>query len=162
MRKAIYNGLTARIEAAGIGIRHISLWNWNIGQLPKQAAFHMPAVFVEFEPIEWSQLAGGARSAEVRVRLHVLTATLATPEKGSKYRDKALEHFDLLGRLCAAVQGFSGEGFNRFMLVESVTDNNHGEVRHDEERFVTRVTYTPVPGPGTTTTGVTLKNPRQP
>jgi hypothetical protein len=162
MRKAIYNALAARIEAAGIGIQRVDLWNQNIGQLPKQAAFRMPAVFVEFEPFEWSQLARGARSAEVRVRLHVLTKTLATPEKGGKYHDKALERLDLLERLCAAVQGFSGEGFNRFMLVESVTDHDHNEVRHDEECFVTRVTDTPAFKPGTITTGVELKNPRRP
>ena len=79
MRKQIYKAVAERLKNAGIGVQYTSLWNQNMEQLPDQKAFRFPAVFVEFEPIAWSRLARGARSAEVRVRLHVLSATLATP-----------------------------------------------------------------------------------
>ena len=140
MRKTIYKAICARLNAAQLGIKYISLWNRNTEQLTKQKAFKMPAVFVEFEPIDWSQLSRGARSADMRVRLHVITETLATPEEGGRYQDRALEHLDLLERVSAAVQGLCGDGFNCFMLVESVTDHDHERVRHDEECYVTRAT----------------------
>ena len=120
MRKAIYKAVAERLKTAKIGIQYISLWNRNTEQLTKQKAFRMPAVFVEFEPIDWSQLSQGARSADIRVRLHVITETLASPEEGGRYQDRALEHLDLLERVSAAMQGLCGDGF------KGLEDLSHG------------------------------------
>lgn len=156
MRKAIYKAICARLNAAQLGIKYINLWNRNTEQLTKQKAFKMPAVFVEFEPINWSQLSRGARSADVRVRLHIVTETLATAEDGGKYQDKALEHLDLIENISAKMQGLAGEGFNCFMRVESVTDHDHEQVQHDEECFVTGVTEISAVKPQTGIVGVKL------
>lgn len=154
MRKAIYKAIAGRIKNETVGVKHVSLWNRDTEQLTKQKAFRLPAVFVEFETIEWTQLTQGARSADIRVRLHIVTETLATPEDGGKYQDLAFEHLDLIECVCAAMQGLSGEGFNCFMLVESVTDHNHEHVQHDEECFVTRATDASAVRPQKTVTGV--------
>ena len=156
MRKAIYKAVADRLKNQKVGVKFVSLWNRNTEQLSKQKAFRLPAVFVEFEPIEWSQLSRGARSADIRVRLHVVTETLASPEEGGKYQDRALEHLDLIERIDAEVQGLSGEGFNCFMLVESVTDHDHERVQHDEECFVTRATDISAVKPQAVAVGVTL------
>jgi hypothetical protein len=113
-------------------------------------------VFVQFEPITWSQLAQGGRSAEVRVRLHIVTETLATPEVGGKYQDKALEHLDFLESVGAAMQSLAGDGFNCFMLVETITDHDHEQIRRDELCYVTRVTDLSGVKPRTTVSGVSL------
>jgi hypothetical protein len=76
--------------------------------------------------------------------------------KGGKYQDRALEHLDLIERIDAEVQGLSGEGFNCFMLVESVTDHDHERVQHDEECFVTHATDTSAVKPQAVAVGVTL------
>lgn len=157
MRKAIYKAVAERLKTAKVGIQFTSLWNRNTEQLTKQKAFKMPAVFVEFEPIDWGQLAQGARSADMRVRLHIITETLATPEAGGRYQDKALGHLDLLERVSAAMQGLCGDGFNCFMLVESVTDHDHERVRHDEECYVTRINDASAVKPRAVAVGVTLK-----
>ena len=156
MRKTIYKAITERLEEAGIGIRYISLWNRNTEQLTKQTAFRLPAVFVEFETIEWSQLTKGVRSAELKVRLHIVTQTLATPEQGGRYQDRALEHLDLIERVSAAMQGLCGEGFNGFMLIESVTDHDHERIEHHEECYVTRITDTSGQHPQPVAVGVQL------
>lgn len=156
MRKAIYKAIADRLKTAQIGVKYISLWNRNTEQLSKQKAFRLPAVFVEFEPIEWSQLLRGARSADVRVRLHIVTETLASPEDGGKYQDKALEHLDLIEQVDATVQGLSGDGFNCFMLVGSITDHDHERVQHDEECFVTRATDDSAVRPQAVAVGVKL------
>lgn len=140
MRKRIYHAIAERLREAVADVRYISLWNRDTDQLTKQKAFRTPAVFVEFEPVTWSQYAQGVRSAELRVRLHIVTETLATPEHGGRYQDKALAHLELIERIGAALQGLSGEGFNGFMLVESVTDHNHGQIEDNEECYVTRIT----------------------
>ena len=140
MRKKIYLAIIERLKGANIGIERISLWNNNVAFLEKERAFKLPAVFIQFEPIRWGQLQQGVRSADVRIRLHIVTDTLATPEDGSKYQEQALEHLDLIENVGVVMQGFCGDGFNGFMLVESVPDHDHAEVLHNEEVFITRVT----------------------
>ncbi|MDR2131003.1 MAG: hypothetical protein LBP56_07570 [Odoribacteraceae bacterium] len=154
MRTAIYKAIAARLENAGAGVQHVGLWNRDTDSLARQKAFRLPAVFVEFEPLQWTRLAAGARSADLRVRLHVVNDLLASD--GDKYQDKALQRLDLVERVSAAVQGLSGDGFNTFMPVESVTDHDHDRVTRDEEAFVTRVTDTSAVPPRHAATGVNL------
>jgi hypothetical protein len=139
MRKTIYLAIAERLRAAGVGILHTSLWNRNTEQLASGTAFRTPAVFVEFEPIEWGQLSMGARDADLRVRLHVVTRAVATPEDGGMYQLQALEHLDLAERINAAVQGFAGEGFNTFTLVGTVPDHEHDQLLHEELVYTTHV-----------------------
>lgn len=157
MRNQIYKAIADRAAAAKLGFRYISLWNQNTEQLRQQKAFRTPALFVEFELIAWSQLGIGGRSAEVRIRLHVVTDTLATPEIGGKYEDKALAHLDFLERVAAAMQGLAGDGFNRFMLIETVTDHDHEQLRRDELRYLTRIGDLSGIKPRATVSGVALK-----
>ncbi|MEG1842399.1 MAG: hypothetical protein RR221_06760 [Alistipes sp.] len=156
MRKTIYKAITDRLKGTKLNIKHISLWNRNTEQLAKQKGFRLPAVFVEFEQIQWSQLQTRARSADLRVRLHIITGTLASPEDGGRYQDQALEHLDLIESISGAMQGLCGNGFNCFMLSESVTDHDHDRVRHDEECYVTRVNDTSAVKPRTVAIGVRL------
>lgn len=156
MRKTIYKAIAARLKGASLGIKYISLWNRNTEQLATQKGFRLPAVFVEFEPIQWSQLQSRARSADLRIRLHIVTETLATPEDGSKYQDQALEHLDLIESISGAIQGLCGDGFNGLMLVESTTDHEHERIEQNEECYITRITDTSAVKPRTVAVGVQL------
>lgn len=156
MRKTVYKAIAARLKGAKLDIAHVSLWNRNTEQLTKQKGFRMPAVFVEFEPIQWTQLQSRARSADLRVRLHIITGTLASPEDGGKYQDKALEHLDLIESISEAIIGLCGEGFNAFMLVESLTDHEHGQIEDNEEVYITRITDTSAVKPRAVAVGVQL------
>lgn len=156
MRKTIYKAITTRLNGANLDIKHISLWNRNTEQLATQKGFRLPAVFVEFEPIQWSQLQSRARSADLRIRLHIVTETLATPEDGSSYQDQALEHLDLIESISGVMQGLCGDGFNGLMLVESVTDHDHERIEQNEECYITRVTDTSAVKPRAVAVGVRL------
>lgn len=135
MRKIIYLAIIARLKAAGSGVRHFSLWNENITDLEKENGYSFPAVFVEFEPFKWEQRGNGAKSATIRVRLHIVTETLADPSDGSQYQTDALEHLDTIDNVVDAVSGLAGEGFNRFQHVETIPDHNHDQIQHDIEVF---------------------------
>jgi hypothetical protein len=140
MRKNIYLAIVERLNAAGLGIKHISLWNNQIANVEKERGFALPAVLVEFDAIERRQLAGHTTSSRFRVRLHILTGTLATPESGGSYQTRALQFLDLIDGVSAAVTGLDGEGFNCLMCVESHTDHDHGEISDNIEVFVTQAT----------------------
>lgn len=59
-------------------IKMLDLWNAQVDQLTQQQPFLTPAVFVEFQPIIWSKLGRGTQRAEVQIRMHIVSATLAT------------------------------------------------------------------------------------
>lgn len=160
MRNVIYKAIAGRVKAAKLAIHHIDLWNQNVDKLSENRAFRFPALFVEFEPIQWAQRGQGVRAADIRVRIHIVTKAPATPEVGGKYQDRALEHLDFLESVGGAMQGLSGEGFNGFALVETVTDHNHDGITHDELCFATHVTDTSGVKPQATISGVSLAGGR--
>jgi hypothetical protein len=169
MRKTIYLAIVERLKAAKLGILHFGLWNNDIERLTSLKAFRTPAVLVEFEPVEWRQRSMGARDANVRIRLHVMSKTLATPEDGGKYQAQALAHIDRAEGVNAAIQGLNGDNFNGFALVGIIPDHAHETVIHEELIYTTNVVDTSAakqyrsvsPGPAPVITA-SMQKPRQP
>ena len=122
-------------------IKTLDLWNEQIDQLTQQQPFNTPAVFVEFLPIIWTKLGKGAQRAEAQIRLHIVSATLATVS--SQYREQALYRLRLTKAIQAAFVGFNGptdaEGlmFGTFVHTQSETDHNHTDICEDIETWQT-------------------------
>lgn len=121
--------------------QHIDLWNENVLQLTKQRPFTVPAVFVQFDPILWNYAGQKVRQGDITLRLHIITATVATAESGGRYQHKALERFTLIDAVTQALLGFSFDDGVRqagtFRHAESTTDHNHEQVCDDIESWVT-------------------------
>lgn len=122
-------------------IKTFDLWNEQVARIKEQRPFVVPAVFIEFRPIMWGQTGRRAKYADVEVRLHILTATLATPN--SPYKEQALFRLALIRAIEQAFVGFSGKAkdgrsFGTFVHIESESDHNHEEVREDLEIWRTR------------------------
>lgn len=123
-------------------IKTFDLWNEQVAHLNEQRPFELPAVFVEFSPIVWGQSGRGSKYADVEMRLHILTATLATPN--SPYKDAALYRLHLIRAIEQAFVGFAGvakeeqRGFGTFVHIESDSDHNHEQVCEDIEIWRTR------------------------
>lgn len=149
MRKNILKAIAERLSGQVPEVKFIDLWNDQLSVLPTGASWPLPAVFVEFEQIDWHQMANHARTADVGVQLHVITRTVKyngvfdrravkTIRPDSTRIDAALYHLDLLDRVNAAMQSLSGENFASFMHTASMPGLNHGELTENVERFVTR------------------------
>lgn len=136
MRTTIYKAVIKRIKGAKLGVKHISLWNEQTERLTRVKAFRTPAVFVEFEPIQWQQAGNRTKTADIRVRLHIVTQTLLTPEDGNKSQDAALEYIQLADDLVSAMCGLSGQDFNGFQHIESIPSHNHEQIIQEEEVFI--------------------------
>lgn len=123
-------------------IKAFDLWNEQVARLNGQRPFELPAVFVEFRPIVWGQSGCGSKYADIEVRLHILTATLATPN--SQFKDAALYRLHLIRAIEQAFVGFAGvtqdkrRSFGTFVHIESESDHNHEQVREDLEIWRTR------------------------
>ena len=139
MRLQIYKAICERLTAQVPDIKHIDLWNNNIAALSGGAVWPRPAVFIEFETIEWRQLQNRVRMADIAVRLHIITDAVSYSGNSDPKQDAALAFFDLLNRVNSAMQGLRGENFAGFMLTTSATNHDHAELIESVERYTSRV-----------------------
>lgn len=115
---------------------HIDLWNHNVEFIEQEENWERPAVFVEFTPIHWNAIVPGVEyRAEPVIKLHVVTDWEGAASDGGKFKEKALEVFDLPKLLHKALSCFSGEHFLEFDLVESQTNHNHEDIVENIEIF---------------------------
>ena len=138
MRKQIFKAIAQRIAECCPDIKFIDLWNEHIVEVATSVPWPLPAVFIEFEQYEVHQLSAWRREADIPVRLHIVTrAQTYTAGANDKRIDAALQYFDLIDRVNAAMQALSGEGFGAFQLTASATNHNHGELMENIERWLT-------------------------
>ena len=139
MRKQIFTAIAERLLTVP-GITYVDLWNDNGAHFAGGAVYPLPSVFVEFETIEWHQQNAGARRADITVRLHILNrATAGIHGSQDPAMAEALERFDLLDSINAAMQGLRGDNFAGFMHTISATNHAHNEIIEDVECFRTSV-----------------------
>lgn len=139
MRKQIFKAICTRLTERVPDIQFIDLWNNNIATLSGGTVWPLPAVFVEFETIEWRQQGNSSRRGDVAVRLHIVTRTIATHGASDPNMSDALGFLDLIDHINAAMQGLRGDNFAGFMLTTSATNHDHAELMESVERYVTNV-----------------------
>lgn len=137
MRKQIFLAICKRLKEAVPDILYLDLWNNNVATLAGGTVWPTPAVFVEFETIEWRQQNNSARRGDVAVRLHILTRHIPTNGSEDVRMEASLAYLDLLDRINAAMQGLRGENFAGFMLTTSATNHDYAELVENVERYVT-------------------------
>lgn len=135
MRKAIFYAV-AQAVAEVPGVEFVDLWNNDGSHFSGGAVYPLPAVFVEFEAIDWKQQGRGARRGSLALRLHVLTRAVPTHGHKDPRIPEAFEVFDLLDRINAAMQGLRGDNFSGFMLTTSATNHEHAEIWENVERYI--------------------------
>ena len=138
MRLTIYEAICERISTQVPEIKHIDLWNNNVAVLSGGAVWPRPAVFVEFETIEWRQQQNRVRMADVAVRLHIVTDAISCNGHNDKRQHAALAFLRLINKVNAAMQGLNGNNFASFMLTTSATNHDHAELVESVERYITR------------------------
>lgn len=152
MKLRLYNDIekflySIRVDDKQI-ISHVGLWNEEITNMVKNRPFKIPAVFIEFLPCAWGQLGNGAKQADIMIRLHIITATLAMVD--TQYRSEALFRFELIRNIADSLSNMGGAddergtSYTRFQYLESLTDHNYGQVIEDIEGFRTHCIVKPI------------------
>lgn len=138
MRATIYNQITAALQ--GIAeIAHVGLWNNQMQYIAEEQPFDTPAVFIEFDPIEWQHLLHGVREAVVTIRLHVITDS-----RVGTWSD-TIAVFNLLDSINAELHGLhhttsNGSVMDALTLVNSTTDHNFDELQENVETYTCHIT----------------------
>lgn len=116
-------------------IKHVDLWNQNVEFIEQEAAWERPAVFVEFGTIDWSRTKASAMDTQAELRLHVVTDWHGSAASDSETRAESLAVFELLDEIRVAIEGLTGETFDRMQLRSSLTNHNHEELLESIEVF---------------------------
>jgi hypothetical protein len=139
MRKKIYKKIIELLTAEDL-IKHVDLWNEKV-QYESEQSWECPAVFVEFLPIQWKNLASPVQDADITFRLHIVTRALEPTHSGASETDlnAGLEYLGLLEQINCRIHYFAGEGINHIIHLQSVTNHNHEEIIESIEDYVVHV-----------------------
>lgn len=148
MRANIYKSLVAKLkeytDAEGNQVfKHFDLWNEQVEFIEDETPFEVPAVFIEFRGITWSDTMQNVQRAQFPVRLHVVTEWKGSECEGSLYQDKALERLDIVDGLAKHLFNWRHQegttDIQRMQRSASYTNHNHGELVEDIEDFTCTV-----------------------
>ncbi|MBQ9187340.1 MAG: hypothetical protein IJ144_05905 [Prevotella sp.] len=139
MRKQLFLAIVNRLTEKVPELQFIDLWNEQLATIQGNT-WPLPAVFIEFEQYDVHQQANHVRTAEISVRLHIITRAVNYNGSKDERMNQALAIFDLIDNINAAMQGLCGDCFASFMLTASATNHNHAELIESIERWTTRVT----------------------
>lgn len=136
MRKELYLAIIERLKQIEDNkIKHFDLWNQQVEFIEQETAFDMPAVFIEFQPIQWQSLGGGVQQATIGINLHVVTEYKGASADNSGFQTEALAYFDLLDDINKKMYGMKGKNFHACKRVSSATNHNHEEIIENIEVF---------------------------
>ena len=108
-----------------------------------ETPFDVPAVFIEFRGITWSDTMQNVQRAQFPLRLHIVTEWMGSECEGSLYKDKALERLNIVDGLVSHLFNWSHKenttNIQRMQRSASYTNHNHGELVEDIEDFTCTV-----------------------
>lgn len=142
MRKQVYLKIIERLKQADLGIKHFDLWNTATTLTAPGRTFQCPAVFIEFQNIEWVHVQQRVRTAQMRINIHLVTDVVGSAKDGSSQQEQALGYFVLIDEVNRALHGLSAEGMGSLILVESISDHENLDIRHSVECFMSCVADT--------------------
>jgi hypothetical protein len=137
MRKQLYIDIreqlkTIKDENNEQLFKHVDMFNRQLEFAGQENSFYLPAIFVEFGEMNWRTLGNRIQECEFYIRLHVLTEWIA----GNANEGDAMDAFDAIDKVVAAMQGFSTQYMSGWMRKTSITDHDHGEIVENIEEYV--------------------------
>lgn len=130
MRKQLYLDIKNRLKTITDGngdllFRHFDLWNRQVEFIEQETPFVCPAVFVEFDRIDWHALSKKVQDCNLHVRLHIVTEWHSDTADYSPTEQQALEFLDIADKVTKTLQGFTTNYMNGWMRTASITNHDH-------------------------------------
>lgn len=122
-----YKAIMSRVIVKVPEIAFFEMYNGQPDQEEDEVPYNKPAVFIEFEPMQWQTVGNKVQECDCSFRLHIETETLSETSnlESDKERNAGLEHLMIAERVFGAIQGFSGDGFGAISRTGFIPDNNH-------------------------------------
>lgn len=137
MIKEIYLGISealADVDSDAGPIQHFDLWNQNV-LFAAEDVFPTPAVFIEFDAINYKPIKEDKQLCTPTIRLHVVTDAVCKSNIGSATINDALAYLDLIDKIHAKLAKLEGGVFGNFFRVSSIPNHDHGELLESVEVY---------------------------
>lgn len=133
-RQEFYEVLKKQLLDKGL-VKQVGLWNQDTEFFETDEVVDAPAVLVEYGPMEWDAQKGGSISADVEVRLHILTVW------NSEGDDKtAWQLSQSIMQLMALMKMQSvGDNFAVMRPVATLTNGSHGNILESIDTYAVRL-----------------------
>lgn len=133
MIREIYEAVSKALTGTG-KVKYVDLWNHNVEFIEQEADWERPAVFVEFQPIEWKATVPGVRYVtESSVQLHIVTDWQGGTSSADE--EQHLEVLDLLDDIHNALRLVDCDHFAEFHLGSTAMNHNHEDIVETIERY---------------------------
>lgn len=133
MRKQLYLDIKEALKSIENNseqvFKHFDLWNKQVQFIEQETPFQTPAVFIEFDTINWNQMGMRQQNADVTVRLHVVTKWYGKTADNSPIELNALKYLDLPDLINHKLMNYSPSSGNTFMRFQSI-------INHDHEKYL--------------------------
>jgi hypothetical protein len=157
--KDLYTAIEAHITTFLPEIKHVDLFNNQLAELQVDEnnglPFDLPAIFVEFAPIQWAKQSSKQKNGTVEVRIHILQENYSQSFRNSQDKEDALDVLDLVDKVDDTFENFKAENHTPFDGVSTEPDNDHGTVINYIHQYKCSTTKK-INKPGTSTTNVTI------
>lgn len=128
IRRDIYEDVCSSLLETGV-IKHVDLWNRNVEFIEQENNWERPAVFVEFDPIQWDRSTKeNSMRTRSTIKLHIVTDWSGSASANSPALEDALDVFKYPAIVQAALEGLGGASYGPLTLAESYTNHDHEEL----------------------------------
>jgi len=141
----IYLSLKARITALVPDIKFIDLFDDQPNRTEEGSGNDLPAAYLEFKPVQWTQRAGGSRFAMMQIDLHLETnreGTSTASNTPDSQLERGLYPLELMGQLYIAIQGYNDGnelcGYDQMVNIGDTPNTGEGVTRVDIMSFLFR------------------------
>lgn len=147
MRKRLFLDLQEKVlsienEKKEKVFKFFDIWNRNIMYLVKEQPFDVPAVFMEFMPIEWQTLPKQtAQMGDLTFRLHIVSRFYSQTHNSSPLQEEELEYLDLPERLHDSLHLVRLTNTGTIVHESSTFDSSHDSYIESIEQYRCKIKF---------------------
>ncbi len=134
-RLRIYNWFSELVAEEVPSILYVDLWNENVDYAEEESPYELPALFVEFDKIEWGVVKNSAKIGPYSIGKGLLRLHLVTDCNDGGYE----KSFSILEELLQAIANNKSENCTCYYPSASYTNHSHMELLENIEEL--RVEY---------------------
>lgn len=129
MKRYFFEQIKQRIIERVPEVKTIGLFNNQISKSAENNPIGFPAVFVEFETIDWQSQQRGIQVGPANVKFYIAVETYKTNLSGEKISESNdLDFLDLVAKIHVGINGFDNEKFGPLLRVSENQDSDHDNV----------------------------------
>lgn len=107
-------------------VKHVDLWHEQINYLTEELPFSTPAVFIEFNTLDATDIGEKVQHLTTQVDLHIFYETFSDTYMSAGMQEDALSYLELISKLNALFHGHSGVNYGTMSKTDMKREDTGG------------------------------------